>query len=73
MVDSVRQAGLNGIKSGFESLAKHAEGISGAFAKGDEPSGDIVGAKLDEHQIKASAKLIKVSESLDKAILDILA
>jgi len=73
MVDSISQSGLNGIKRGLQSLSKHAEAISKSFVNGEDPTGEIVGAKVDEHQIKASAKMIKVSESLDKAVLDILA
>ena len=75
MIDATLQYALSGIQRGFESAAKHAEEVSTAYLP--EGSGDItealIGLKLDSHQVKANAKVIKVADELTGAVLDILA
>ena len=73
-INSAYQSGLEGVQRGLKSAAEHANQIS----KFDPESGDdkveaMVGLKLDEHQVKASTKVIKAAERLDKSVLDILA
>lgn len=63
------------MQRGLESAAKHASEVTQAFTP--EGSGDpteaLVGMKLDEFQVAASAKVIKTGDELQKAILDIVA
>ena len=75
MVDSIKQSGLKGIQAGLVQAAKYAENISTGYQpNGDgEIVDDIVGLKQAEHQVKASAKVVKVGADLDQEVLDILA
>jgi hypothetical protein len=43
------------------------------IAKGDLSAENMVQAKLDQHDIKAQAKVIKATNELEDEILDILA
>lgn len=78
MVDSIVGNALKGIQQGMQSAAKNAEKISQAFnPQNPEESSDalepMIGLKLDEQQVKASAKVIETSKKMDDAVLDILA
>ena len=75
MIDKILAAGLQGIQRGLSGAAEKVEKISRAFLPESDidPVDPIVGLKADEHQIKASAKVIKVADDLNKSILDILA
>ena len=78
MAESIAGIGLQGLRKAQESAVGNAEKLSKAFnPENPEESTDavtpIVGLMQDEHQAKAAAKIIKVSEQLDKTVLDILA
>ena len=73
MIDPIRQTALQGLQNASKNIAEKAERISSAFSSGEDPSGDIVGLKQDEHAFKANAKVLKVADELDQEILDILA
>ncbi len=73
MADSIANIGLKGMLSGLSSAAEHATNIASRSEDLGATVEDAVGLKLAEHQVKASAKVIKVSEGLDRAVLDILA
>ena len=75
MSDSIYSIGLRGIMQGLGGAVNHSVELSRAFSPegGGEPADAIIGLKLDELQVKASAKVIKVAEKLDDSVLDILA
>ena len=75
MTAEIRNIALNGIQKGLSGIAEKADRISRSFVSenGEGPVNDIVGMKLDEFQVKASAKVIKTADELEKSVLDILA
>lgn len=74
-MSTIQNLGLQGIQKGLAGIAEKADKISKSFTpeSTEEPSAAIVGMKLDEFQVKASAKVVKVGDDLEKTILDILA
>ncbi len=75
MSESIYSIGLKGIMQGLGSAANHSMELSKAYSpQGDgDPTDAIIGLKLDQLQVKASAQVIKSAENLDDTILDILA
>jgi hypothetical protein len=75
MASNIQNIGLQGIHKGLSNIAEKADRISRAFTpeNTDDPTADIVAMKLDEFQVKASSKVIKVGDELEKSVLDILA
>jgi len=75
MVDSIMAAGLQGVQRGLEGAARHASELSQSFSADSarDPVEPIVGLKLDQLQVQASAKVIAVADSLSGSLLDILA
>lgn len=75
MISNLLGLGLKGIQSGLAGIAQKADRISKAFTpeNPNDLTGDIVGMKMDEFQVKASAKTIKTAEELQDSVLDILA
>ncbi|MCO6429268.1 MAG: hypothetical protein J5J00_00270 [Deltaproteobacteria bacterium] len=75
MVDSILAAGLQGIQRGLAGAAEKAEQISKGFSpeSDNDPTSAIIGLKLDEHQVQASAKIVQVADRLSQSVLDILA
>ena len=70
---SVIASGLTGVQQVLANAARDAETVQRSFATGEDPTGAIVNLKRDEQQVKASAKIIKVGDELNGAVLDILA
>ena len=75
MTSSIRSTALQGIQKGLSNIAEKADRISRAYTSenSEDPTSDIVGIKVDEFHVKANAKVIKVSDELEKSVLDILA
>lgn len=73
MIDSIAQSGLAGIQRGFESAARNAQEVVNAYTRGEDTIAPSVGLITDRTQIQASARVIKVADELNGAILDILA
>ncbi len=74
-MSAIIKAGLQGVLSGIASAAQHAEEVSQAFTpeSDKEPTAALIGLSQDTLQVKASAKVIKVGEEIDKAVIDLLA
>lgn len=76
MSNSILQAGLKGIQAGLATAAEGARKTSRAFTAQGDPM-DAVDGAIDMHEgkrlVQASSKIIKASEDMDQAILDILA
>lgn len=66
---------LQSIYDSFSRISERAGRISRFGQEGDTESlvSDIVGNKLDEFQVKASAKAIKSIDDTENSVLDILA
>lgn len=75
MTLDIKSLGLQGIQRGLAGIAEKADRISRAFLpeNSNDPTSDIVGMKLDEHQVRASYKILKTADELEKTALDILA
>ncbi|MBX7137217.1 MAG: hypothetical protein K1X83_04465 [Oligoflexia bacterium] len=77
MANSIIAAGLSGIKAGLAAAAEDADRASKAFLPGNENADEFVtaaiGLEQDQRQVQASAKVVKVGDNLNQAILDILA
>ena len=72
---SIQAIGLQGMLQGLESAAQNAEKIPQAFQPEStaDPLEPMLGLEQAKRQVEASAKVIKVGNELDKAVLDILA
>ena len=70
---SAFQSGLTGIQTGMQSLSRNAAKIASTDAL--QSAGDftepLVNMLRDEHQVKASAKVIAASSAMMGTILDI--
>lgn len=74
MIDPILTTALNSINNAMQKASEHATNISNFDnLTQDALVNDIVGLKGCEHQVKASAKLIKVTDEMTKSLLDILA
>ena len=78
MVDSIKTSALRGMQQGFENAAKDAQKINAAFSTENpndnaDPVEPMIALKLDQQQVKASAKVLKTADEMDKSVLDILA
>jgi hypothetical protein len=73
---SILSTALAGLKNSLNSINENAAKISG-FGTNKNPDGDlvtpIIEMKADMNQFKAITKVIKVTEKMDKAVLDIMA
>ena len=67
------QSGLAGIQSGMQSLNRNAAKIASAdtLQSGASLTEPLVNMIRDEHQVKASAKVIEASSSMMGTLLDI--
>lgn len=73
-MSAISSIALQSIHSGLERAARHSEQIISAFSSGDqEPTQPIVALAQDQRAVRVSAKLIRVDQELDRAVLDILA
>jgi len=72
-MSSISTIALQGIRRGFESAARHSEEIITSFSSGNDPAGAIIGLSQDQRAVEASAKVIKIDQEMDRAVLDILA
>ena len=75
MIEKLYRVGLEGMQTGLSSAARNATKISNSF-KNDSPSDlvdGVVGLALDEVQVRASARVVRVADELSKSVLDILA
>ena len=78
-MSSITETAARGIYQAMQSASNRAERISNSFdqssptANSDAVIIDIVGLKGDEQQVKANSKVLKVSQSMDQAVLDIVA
>ncbi len=67
------QSGLAGIQSGMQSLNRNAATIASAdnLQSGSDFTEPLVNMIRDEHQVKASAKVIESSSNMMGTLLDI--
>ncbi len=67
------QSGLAGIQSGMQSLNRNASKIANAdtLQSGGDFTEPLVNMIRDEHQVKASAKVIEASSNMMGTLLDI--
>ncbi len=67
------QSGLAGIQTGMQSLNRNAAQIASAdtLQSGGDLTEPLVNMIRDEHQVKASAKVIEASSAMMGTILDI--
>jgi flagellar hook protein FlgE len=67
------QSGLAGIQSGMQSLNRNAAKIASAdtLQSGGDLTEPLVNMIRDEHQVKASAKVIEASSAMMGTLLDI--
>ena len=72
-MSSIINAGLQGVKRGFDQVNRASEELTQVFQSQNDPVEPIIGMKLGEFQVKASSAVIKVGEELEKSVLDILA
>lgn len=74
MVESIFSIGLRGMQTGLENAARDASRISQAFSPDstEDPVGPAISLKADERQVQASANVIKIGQSMQDAILDIM-
>lgn len=74
--NSTLSTALSGLRNTLSSINDNAAKISG-FGTSANSDGDLVTPlveiKADMHQFKAITKVIKVTEEIDREILDILA
>jgi hypothetical protein len=77
MIDSILSTAMNSINQATEKAYNNAQSISDAtspeYMNDDALVTGIIGLKESETQVKASAKLIKVSQEMNDCILDIMA
>lgn len=74
-MDPISASGLRGIHSGIARAAAAAESMSNAFTPSStedftDAAISLIGAN---NEIKASSKVVKVGQDVQKSILDILA
>lgn len=74
-IPPVRESALNGIRQGEAKVAEEAQNLSTAFTpdSNQDAVSASIGIKAGVRQVTASAKLLRVADELDKAVLDILA
>lgn len=67
------QSGLSGIQAGMQSLNRNAAKIANAetLQSGGDLTEPLVNMIRDEHQVKASAKVIEASSTMMGTLLDI--
>ena len=72
---SIQSVALQSIHSALADANKQAQRISTAFT--EQGDGDIatpaVALIQDQQQVRASSKILRVGEDMDRAVLDILA
>ena len=77
MIDSIIGTGLKGVQLGLQNAARDAQKVTEAFnpenPNPEEATNALVNLKLDEHQTKASSKVIQVGKKLLDSVLDIFA
>jgi hypothetical protein len=75
MADSIAALGLRGMQLGFENAVRHVNELQQSFLP--EGNGDfvspLIGLSQDKLLVQASAKVIRVSQDLNDAVLDIFA
>lgn len=74
-MNSIAAYGFKGLQSAFSKAESASQRITGAIASGDQAG--VVGGALDlksaTRDAQASSKIIRVAETLDEAVLNILA
>ena len=73
-MSKISSIALESVHRGLERAALHAQEVTSAFSTGDrDPVEPLVELSQDLRAVRASAKLIKVDQELDRSVLDILA
>jgi hypothetical protein len=64
---------LTGIQNGIAAAVNAAERISVETAKGEFSAESALDLKLAIYDVKASAKVLRISREMDQTVLDIIA
>ena len=67
--------GLRGMQDGFRRAADHADQVVRSFQDGasDDAVSALIGLRLDQQQVEASARIIQTGRQLIGSVLDIYA
>jgi hypothetical protein len=74
-MNEVLSIGLRGMHSGFQSAAENAERVVRSFQDGetDDAVSALIGLRLDQQQVEASARIIETGRQLIGSVLDMYA
>lgn len=74
-IPPLRSSALKGIAEGSARVAEEAQNLASSFlpAADHDAVSAVVGMKQGEQQVKSAAKLTRVADELDRAVLDIIA
>ncbi len=73
MVDGISRTGSAGIQKGFENAARHSKEIVSASQSEGDTLAPAIELNNDARQVQASAKVVKIADELNGAVLDIVA
>ena len=74
-MDQVLSIGLRGMQAGLQSAAENAQRVVRSFQDGqsDDAVSALIGLRLDQQQVEASARIIQTGRELIGSVLDIYA
>ena len=72
-MDSIIATGMAGIARGMESAARNAEEVTRSFQEGSstDPVRAITSLEADRRLVEASAKVVKLADTIAKNLLDL--